>query len=145
VRSLERFTSRPAEDRLRAVGLRVTAPRLAVLDALADGGHPRVDEVIAATRARLGSVSVQAVYDILHTLVAVGLAASAAPAGGPARFELRVGDNHHHVVCRECGAVADVDCAVGAAPCVQPVSSAGFVVERAEVTYRGLCAECQRG
>jgi Fe2+ or Zn2+ uptake regulation protein len=145
VRSLERFTSRPAEDRLRAAGLRVTAPRLAVLDALADGGHPRVDEVIAATRARLGSVSVQAVYDVLHALVAAGMAARAAPAGGPARFELRVGDNHHHVVCRECGAVADVDCAVGAAPCVEPVSCAGFVVERAEVTYWGLCAQCQRG
>jgi Fur family transcriptional regulator, stress-responsive regulator len=139
VRPTRRFTSRPAEDRLRAAGLRVTAPRLAVLDALADGGHPRVDEVVAATRARLGSVSVQAVYDVLHALVAAGLAARFAPAGGPARFELRVGD-HHHAVCRGCGEVTDVD---GVA--ARGTVGEGFAVERAEVTYWGLCAGCRRG
>ena len=130
--------------RIRAAGLRVTAPRLAVLAALSEGGHQSAEQVIAAARARLGAVSTQAVYDVLNALVTAGLAARIEPAGSPALFELRAGDNHHHVVCRDCGAVADVDCAVGAAPCLDPVTTSGFVVERAEVTYWGQCPECRK-
>lgn len=132
-----------ATDRLRAAGLRVTAPRVAVLEALLAGGHLSADEVAAAARARLGTVSTQAVYDVLHALVAGGLAQHIEPAGSPARYEARIGDDHHHVVCRRCGAVADVDAAVGATPCLEPSAASGFVVDRAEVTFWGLCPACQ--
>ena len=132
-----------AADRLRAVGLRVTAPRVAVLEALLEGGHLSADQVATAVRARLGTVSTQAVYDVLHALVGSGLAQHIEPAGSPARFEARIGDNHHHIVCRQCGDVADVDCLVGAAPCIEPAAAAGFVIDRAEVTYWGLCPGCQ--
>jgi Fur family transcriptional regulator, stress-responsive regulator len=134
-----------ASDRLRAAGLRVTAPRLAVLEALLDGGHLSAEQVATVARARLGTVSTQAVYDVLRALVGAGLAQHIEPAGSPARFEARLGDNHHHIVCRQCGDVADVDCAVGTAPCIEPATTAGFVIDRAEVTYWGLCRGCQAG
>jgi len=127
---------------LREHGLRVTRPRLAVLAALATGPHSSAEGVL--TRARtLAPLSVQAVYDVLHTLTERGLVRRIQPAGSPARYELRTGDNHHHLVCRSCGTVADVDCAVGAAPCLTPApAGVGFVVDEAEVTYWGLCAAC---
>lgn len=135
--------SAPGVDRLRAAGLRVTRVRVAVYKELLSGGHLRVEEAALRVRDRLGTVSLQAVYDVLHLLVASGLAARVEPAGSPALFEARSGDNHHHVVCRACGAVSDVDCAAGAAPCLQPSTSSGFVIDTAEVTYWGLCPACQ--
>ena len=132
------------EDLLRSRGLRVTRPRLTVLDVLAGGGHLEVDEIANAVRMRLDSVSTQAVYDVLGALSRAGLARRIEPAGSAARFEARVGDNHHHVVCRGCGVVADVDCATGAAPCLDPSSTRGFEVDEAEVTFWGLCPDCQR-
>lgn len=129
---------------LRARGLRVTKPRLAVLDVLTDSrGHLDVDEIAALVRTRLDSVSTQAIYDVLSALSRAGLARRIEPAGSPALFEIRVGDNHHHVVCRGCGSVADVDCAVGAAPCLEPSQAHGFELDEAEVTYWGLCPACQ--
>jgi Fur family transcriptional regulator, stress-responsive regulator len=130
-------------DRLRAAGLRVTRSRLAVLAVLGPGGHHSADEVIKAARARLGSLSTQAGYDVLAALTAAGLLRRIEPAYSPARYEARTGDNHHHVVCRSCGATADVDCAVGAAPCLEPSSVAGFLIDEAEVTFWGLCPPCQ--
>ena len=130
-------------DRLRSAGLRVTAPRLAVLDALADHPHGDVDVIARAVRTRLGAVSTQAVYDILRALTGARLARRIEPAGGPARYETRVGDNHHHVVCRRCGATTDVDCAVGAAPCLEPSTDEGFLIDEAEVTFWGYCPTCQ--
>jgi Fe2+ or Zn2+ uptake regulation protein len=131
------------EDQLRQAGLRITRPRLSVLDVLSE--HPHVDAETIATAARAvhPSISPQAVYGVLKALVGGGLARRIEPAGGPALYELRVGDNHHHLVCRECGTVADVDCAVGAAPCLTPSDAAGFVVDEAEVVFWGLCADCQ--
>jgi Fe2+ or Zn2+ uptake regulation protein len=127
---------------LRAAGLRVTQPRVAVLRAL--GTHPHADtETLAdAARSDLGAVSTQAVYDVLRALFDAGLVRRIEPAGSPARFELRVGDNHHHVVCRSCGAIADVDCAVGDAPCLTASHDNGFSIDEAEVTYWGLCSDC---
>ena len=130
-------------DLLRQHGLRVTAPRLAVLDALEDHAHLDADEVLQRVRVELPTVSVQAVYDVLHALSDAGLLRRIEPAGHPARYERRVGDNHHHVVCRGCGAVDDVDCAVGHAPCLTPSSTSGFAVEAAEVTFWGLCPTCR--
>ncbi len=129
--------------RLRDAGLRVTAARLAVLGAVRERPHATVEEVVAGARARAGAVSVQAVYDVLRALAAAGLARRIEPAGSPARFELRVGDNHHHVVCRVCGSVADVDCAKGHAPCLIPDDASGYFVDEADVTYWGLCPACQ--
>ena len=120
---------------LRAVGLRVTRPRLSVLGVLAAHPHADADTVITGARAVHPSLSPQAVYGVLKALVGAGLARRIEPAGAPALFELRVGDNHHHLVCRSCGAVADVDCAVGAAPCLVPSDPAGFVVDEAEVVF----------
>jgi Fur family ferric uptake transcriptional regulator len=131
------------EQLLRSVGLRVTRPRLAVLDVLGDGGHLEVDEIARRVRERLDSVSTQAVYDVLGALSRAGLARRIEPAGSAALFEARTGDNHHHVVCRGCGAVADVDCAVGAKPCLEPNVTHGFAIDEAEVTYWGLCPTCQ--
>ena len=130
-------------DLLRQHGLRVTAPRLAVLDALEGHAHLDADEVLQRVRGALPTVSVQAVYDVLHALSDAGLLRRIEPAGHPARYERRVGDNHHHVVCRGCGAVDDVDCAVGHAPCLTPSSTSGFAVEAAEVTFWGLCPTCR--
>ena len=127
---------------LRGVGLRVTQPRVAVLTALAGNPHADTDTIAVATRAALGAVSTQAVYDVLRALTEAGLARRIEPAGSPARFELRVGDNHHHVVCRQCGTVADVDCAVGERPCLTASDDHGFVIDEAEVTWWGLCPAC---
>ncbi len=129
---------------LRARGLRVTRPRLAVLDILGQGGHLEVEEITRQARERLDSVSTQAVYDVLGALARAGLARRIEPAGSPARYEARSGDNHHHIVCRGCGAIADVDCATGAAPCLDPSQTHGFSLDEAEVTYWGLCPACQR-
>ncbi|MCI4064140.1 transcriptional repressor [Micromonospora sp. R77] len=132
-----------AEELLRSRGLRVTRPRLAVLDVLAAGGHLEVDEITRQVRERLDSVSTQAVYDVLGALSRAGLSRRIEPAGSPARYEARAGDNHHHVVCRGCGEIADVDCATGSAPCLDPSSAHGFEVDEAEVTFWGLCPACQ--
>ncbi|HET6166685.1 MAG TPA: Fur family transcriptional regulator [Marmoricola sp.] len=129
-------------DLLREVGLRVTQQRVAVLGALTSSPHADVETIAGATRAAIGTVSTQAVYDVLRVLTEVGLARRIEPAGSPARFELRVGDNHHHVVCRVCGSIADVDCAVGERPCLTASDSHGFVIDEAEVTYWGLCPDC---
>jgi Fe2+ or Zn2+ uptake regulation protein len=128
---------------LRAAGLRVTRPRLAVLDVLRDGGHLDVDEIATQVRGRLDSVSTQAVYDVLGALSRAGLARRIEPAGSAARYEARVGDNHHHVVCRSCGLIVDVDCTIGEAPCLDPNNAHGFEVDEAEVTFWGLCPTCQ--
>jgi Fur family ferric uptake transcriptional regulator len=133
----------PQAAELRAAGLRVTAPRLAVLAAARAGNHATVDAIAQAARDRIGSISTQAVYDVLGALARAGLVRRIEPAGSPARFETRVGDNHHHVVCRDCGAVADVDCARGAVPCLEPAATYGFEIDEAEVTYWGLCPDCQ--
>jgi Fe2+ or Zn2+ uptake regulation protein len=130
---------------LRRSGLRVTAPRLAVLQAvLGEGQHRDAEAIAAAARIRIGALSTQAVYDNLHMLEDAGLIRRIQPAGHPARYEARVGDNHHHVVCRSCGLTADVDCAVGAAPCLEPSNDHGFVVQEAEVIFWGLCPQCQK-
>src|SRR5713226_3095539 len=128
--------------RLRGAGLRVTSARLAILQAVAAGGHPGADEIARSVRDRIGHVSMQAVYDALNALTAAGLVRRIEPAGSPARFEGRVSDNHHHVVCRSCGAVADVDCAVGEAPCLTASDDHGFSIDEAEVIYWGLCPGC---
>jgi Fur family transcriptional regulator, stress-responsive regulator len=127
---------------LRAAGLRVTAPRVAVLTALNAQGHSDVDELVRLSRAELGTLSNQAVYDMLRAFVAAGLVRRIEPAGHPALFETRTGDNHHHVVCRNCGLIADVDCAVGERPCLTPSQVHGFVLDEAEVTYWGICPRC---
>ena len=129
---------------LRSAGLRVTRPRLAVLDVLATHPHADAETVVTAARDMHPSLSQQAVYGVLKALVDRGLARRIEPAGAPALFELRVGDNHHHLVCRGCGVVADVDCAVGAAPCLTPSDTAGFVVDEAEVVFWGLCPRCRQ-
>jgi Fe2+ or Zn2+ uptake regulation protein len=129
---------------LRSVGLRVTAARLAILDTVRAGDHLDVDSVTTAVRERLGHVSFQAVYEALHAFTATGLVRRIEPAGSPARFECRVGDNHHHLVCRECGRVTDVDCAVGEAPCLDPANDAGYLVDEADVTFWGFCPDCRR-
>jgi Fe2+/Zn2+ uptake regulation proteins len=135
----------PAADRLAAAGLRVTAPRVAVLDAIAPGEHLDADTVARRVRDRIGSVSTQAVYDVLRALTTAGMLRRIEPAGSPARYENRVADNHHHLVCRSCGMVTDVDCATGATPCLTPSDLAGFVVDEAEVTFWGLCRRCSDG
>ena len=132
-----------AEQLLRDHGLRVTRPRLAVLDVLTGGGHLEVEEITRQVRERLASVSTQAVYDVLGALSRAGLARRIEPAGSPARFEARVGDNHHHIVCRSCGAIEDIDCVVGERPCLDPGAGHGFAVDEAEVTFWGLCPSCQ--
>jgi Fur family transcriptional regulator, stress-responsive regulator len=129
-------------EELRAAGLRVTAARVALLRTVRDGDHLGIEAIAAGVRDRVGHVSLQAVYDALHALTAVGLIRRIEPAGGPPRFEGRVGDNHHHVVCRSCGVVADVDCAVGEAPCLTASDDRGFSIDEAEVVYWGLCADC---
>jgi Fur family ferric uptake transcriptional regulator len=138
------MTEVQATERLRAVGLRITAPRLAVLAVLDGAGHLGVDEVTDRVRERIGSVSTQAVYDVLAALTLAGLTRRIEPAGSPALFEGRVGDNHHHVVCRGCGATTDVDCAIGERPCLEPSQLHGFVLDEAEVTFWGLCPACQK-
>ena len=127
---------------LRGAGLRVTAARVALLETVRDGDHLGVEAITSGVRERIGHVSLQAVYDALHALTDAGLVRRIEPAGSPARFEGRVSDNHHHVVCRSCGAVADVDCAVGEAPCLTASDDHGFSIDEAEVIYWGLCPDC---
>jgi len=134
-------TPTPA-DELRAAGLRVTAARVALLEIVRAGDHLGVDAIASGVRDRIGHISLQAVYDALHALTAAGLLRRIEPAGGQPRFERRVGDNHHHIVCRSCGAVADVDCAVGEAPCLTASDDHGFLIDEAEVIYWGLCSDC---
>lgn len=114
-----------------------------MLEVLHDGGHLEVEEIATRVRHRLDSVSTQAVYDVLGALSGAGLARRIEPAGSPARYEARVGDNHHHIVCRGCGEIADVDCATGLAPCLTPSEGHGFAIDEAEVTFWGLCPACQ--
>jgi len=145
---LDRFQNQGAEvqrddERLRAVGLRVTKPRLAVLAEVASHPHADVETIATGARARLGSLSTQAVYDVVHALTHAGLLRRVEPAGSPARFEVETGDNHHHLVCRTCHEIVDVDCAVGEAPCLQARDDGGYLVDEAEVTYWGECAACQ--
>lgn len=129
-------------EQLRAVGLRVTAPRVATLDWLSEHPHATAEQVAAGVRERLGSVSTQAIYDVLHACTQTGLLRRIEPAGSPARFETRVEDGHHHLVCRSCGRTEDVDQAVGATPCLEPTAHAGFVIDEAEVVFWGLCPDC---
>ena len=129
-------------DELRGAGLRVTAARVALLETVRRGDHLGAEAIAAGVRDRVGHVSTQAVYEALHALTAAGLIRRIEPAGSPARFEGRIGDNHHHVACRSCGAVADVDCAVGEAPCLTASDSHGFAIDEAEVVYWGLCPDC---
>ncbi len=135
-------TSLPHEHSLRGAALRVTRPRLAVLAAVHQHPHADTDAIIRAVRTDLGEVSHQAVYDVLRALTTAGLVRRIEPPGSVARYESRVGDNHHHVVCRSCGAIADVDCAVQETPCLTASDNQGFVIDEAEVTYWGLCPTC---
>ncbi|MGW5049501.1 Fur family transcriptional regulator [Actinokineospora sp. NPDC004072] len=127
---------------LRGANLRVTRPRVAVLSAVHAHPHADTDSIIGVVRAALGEVSHQAVYDVLRALTSAGLLRRIQPQGSVARYEARVGDNHHHVVCRSCGVIADVDCAVGEAPCLTAAQSHGFEIDEAEVVYWGRCPEC---
>ena len=133
----------PIADRLRSAGLRVTAPRLAVYEAVAAAGHRDAEAIARDARERTGSLSTQAVYDSLRVLTELGLLRRIEPAGHAALYETRVADNHHHVVCRRCGAVADIDCATGLAPCLTASETHGFALDEAEVTFWGLCPTCQ--
>jgi Fur family transcriptional regulator, stress-responsive regulator len=130
------------ESMLRGAALRVTRPRLAVLSAV--HGHPHADteSIIRMARVELGEVSRQAVYDVLRALSTAGLVRCIQPPGSVARYEARVGDNHHHLVCRSCGAIADVDCAVGSAPCLSASDDQGYAIDEAEVIYWGSCPAC---
>jgi Fe2+ or Zn2+ uptake regulation protein len=127
---------------LRGAGLRVTRPRVAVLGAVHSHPHADTESLIGVVRGDLPEVSHQTVYDSLHTLTAAGLVRRIQPSGSVARYESRVGDNHHHVVCRSCGSIADVDCAVGHTPCLTASDDHGFTVDEAEVVYWGTCPEC---
>ncbi|MFI6386534.1 Fur family transcriptional regulator [Nonomuraea sp. NPDC050547] len=129
-------------EELRGAGLRVTAARVALLETVRHGDHLGVEEIASRVRERVGHISLQAVYEALHALTAARLVRRIEPAGSPALYEGRVGDNHHHVVCRSCGAVADVDCAVGHAPCLRAADDHGFTIDEAEVVYWGLCPAC---
>ncbi|HEX3790357.1 MAG TPA: Fur family transcriptional regulator [Pseudonocardiaceae bacterium] len=135
-------TTSDLERMLRGAALRVTRPRMAVLTAVFGHPHADTDSIIGFVRADLGEVSHQAIYDVLRALTAARLVRRIQPAGSVARYESRVGDNHHHVVCRSCGVIADADCAVGAAPCLTASDDHGFSIDEAEVIYWGLCPDC---
>ncbi|MGN6131797.1 MAG: Fur family transcriptional regulator [Nocardioidaceae bacterium] len=135
-------TSSEIERILRGAGLRVTRPRLAVLGAVHHHPHADTETIFGAVRADVGDVSHQAVYDVLRALTTAGLVRRIQPPGSVARYESRVGDNHHHVVCRSCGVIGDVDCAVGEAPCLTPSDDQGFTIDEAEVVYWGMCPRC---
>jgi Fe2+ or Zn2+ uptake regulation protein len=135
-------TTSDLQQLLRGADLRVTRPRVAVLNAVHAHAHADTDTIIGAVRKGLPEVSHQAVYDSLHTLTAAGLVRRIQPLGSVARYESRVGDNHHHVVCRSCGDIADVDCAIGDAPCLTASDAGGFAIDEAEVIYWGLCPSC---
>ena len=137
-------TSADYAAQLRTADLRVTRPRVAVLEAVHSHPHANTETILSAVRSGLPDVSRQAVYDVLNALTAVGLLRRIQPLGMVARYESRVGDNHHHVVCRSCGVIADVDCAVGDAPCLAASDDAGYEIDEAEVIYWGRCPECVR-
>ncbi|NDK89587.1 transcriptional repressor [Gordonia desulfuricans] len=128
---------------LRAAGLRVTAPRLAVLEVLQEHPHATADIVATGVRERLGAVSTQTIYDVLHACAEHGLLRRIEPAGSAVRYEARTDDNHHHLVCRACGQIVDIDCVVGRAPCLDPDDDHGYLVDEAEVTFWGLCPDCR--
>ena len=130
------------EQLLRGASLRVTRPRVAVLNAVYAHPHADTNSILGVVREELGDVSQQAVYDVLNALTGARLVRRITPPGSVARYESRVGDNHHHVVCRSCGVIADVDCAVGEAPCLAPSDAHGFVIDEAEVVYWGACPAC---
>ncbi|KAA0021398.1 Fur family transcriptional regulator [Antrihabitans cavernicola] len=127
---------------LRTADLRVTRPRVAVLEAVGEHPHADTEAIFGAVRSALPDVSRQAVYDVLHALTAASLIRRIQPSGSTARYESRIGDNHHHVVCRTCGAIADVDCAVGTTPCLTADNDHGFTIDEAEVIYWGVCPAC---
>ena len=135
-------TTSDFERMLRESALRVTRPRVAVLSAVHDHPHADTDSLIDVVRQDFGDVSHQAVYDVLRALTAAGLVRRVQPTGSLARYEARVADNHHHIVCRSCGAIVDVDCAVGRAPCLTAADDAGYEIDEAEVIYWGRCPEC---
>ncbi|MEU2176880.1 MULTISPECIES: Fur family transcriptional regulator [Nocardia] len=135
-------TASDFQQMLRGVALRVTRPRVAVLSAVHDHPHADTESIIRAVRSELPEVSHQTVYDSLNALTATGLVRRIQPSGSVARYESRVGDNHHHVVCRACGVIADVDCAIGDAPCLTASDDSGFSIDEAEVIYWGLCPDC---
>ncbi|HEY2434682.1 MAG TPA: Fur family transcriptional regulator [Vicinamibacterales bacterium] len=128
---------------LRQRGIQVTAQRLAVLRAVSGHPHVTADRVAGIVRGEIGAISLQSVYDALTLLAAEGLIRRIQPAGSPARFEDRVGDNHHHLICRVCGRVVDVDCAVGSAPCLTAVHDKGYEIDEAEIAYWGRCPDCR--
>lgn len=135
-------TALEIQQMLHEVGMRVTRPRVAVLTAVHEHPHADTDSIIGAVRGVLPEVSHQAVYDSLHALTRAGLVRRIQPSGSVARYESRVGDNHHHVVCRSCGAIADVDCVVGEAPCLEASDDRGYSIDEAEVVYWGFCSNC---
>jgi Fur family ferric uptake transcriptional regulator len=137
-----RLTTAEATALLREKGVRVTAQRVAVLRVVAEDPHRTTDEIETAVRTELGAISKQAVYDVLAALTEAGVVRRIQPAGSPARYEDRVGDNHHHLICRTCGATVDVDCAVGEVPCLTAADDAGYEVDEAEVIYWGRCPDC---
>ncbi|MGV0644140.1 Fur family transcriptional regulator [Mycolicibacterium sp. XJ879] len=134
---------RSAEDKLRAAGLRVTRPRLAVLAELANNPHADVETITVGVRQRLGKVSTQAIYDVVHALTKVGILRRVEPAGSRTLFEVETGDNHHHLVCRSCAAIVDIACATGEVPCLQASDDQSFCIDEAEVTFWGRCPECR--
>jgi Fe2+ or Zn2+ uptake regulation protein len=134
---------RSAASELRGAGLRVTAARVAILETVRAGNHLGAEAIAVGVRERVGHVSTQAVYEALNALTNAGLVRRIEPAGSPARYEGRIGDNHHHLVCRRCGSVTDVDCVVGHAPCLEPADDAGFAVDEADVTFWGICPDCR--
>ena len=138
-------TAPEIEQLIRAADLRVTRPRVAVLTAVHEHPHADTDSLIGAVRAEAGDVSHQAVYDVLKALTGAGLVRRIQPSGSLSRYEARVGDNHHHVVCRSCGSIADVDCAHGSAPCLVASDSHGYDIDEAEVIYWGTCPDCAAG
>lgn len=129
-------------DLLRQRGIQITAQRLAVLRSVARQPHATADVVAEAVRTAIGSISLQSVYDALAVLAAEGLIRRIEPAGSAARFECRVGDNHHHLICRNCDRMVDVDCAIGVAPCLAPADAKGYEIDEAEVIYWGRCPDC---
>ncbi|MEU8385957.1 Fur family transcriptional regulator [Streptosporangium sp. NPDC048865] len=129
-------------EELRGAGLRVTAARVALLETVRSGDHLDVEALTSGVRDRIGQISLQAVYEGLHALTGAGLVRRIEPPGSPALFEGRVGDNHHHIVCRSCGVVADVDCAIGEAPCLTASNDHGFAIDEAEIIYWGVCLSC---
>jgi Fur family ferric uptake transcriptional regulator len=134
---------RSARHELLRAHVRVTSPRVMVLAVLRQRPHATADDLLDLVAGETGAISRQGIYDVLTTLVDAGLARRIEPAGHPSRYEIRVGDNHHHVVCRACGRVADVDCVVGVTPCLEPSSRAGYTVDEAEVIFWGRCPDCQ--